>query len=136
ALREHGVNRALVEFGGDIAVSDPPPGQRGWRVRLTEAAGAPPSLLVANAAISTSGDGAQFVDIEGERYSHVIDPRTGVALHDGVVATVIAARGRLSDPLATVLGVLGPEAAQPFLDRYFPDVRAYVRRIEYPGAPD
>jgi thiamine biosynthesis lipoprotein len=133
-LRDHGVTRALVELGGDLVVGDPPPGRRGWEIRLADAAGAPPAVELANAAISTSGDAAQFVEIDGERHSHVIDPRTGLALKDRVVATIIAPSGTLSDGLSTLAGVLGPHAAPPFLRLHFPTVTAYVRRLGA-GAP-
>jgi thiamine biosynthesis lipoprotein len=133
-LRDHGVTRALVELGGDLVVGDPPPGSRGWEIRLADAAGAPPVVELANAAISTSGDAAQFVEIDGVRHSHVIDPRTGLALKDRVVATVIAPSGTLSDGLSTLAGVLGPDAAPPFLRHHFPTATAYVRRLGA-GAP-
>ena len=59
-------------------------------------------------AVAT-GQRGQGVEIGGERYSHVIDPRTGVALRHSVAATVIAPSGVLSDGLSTLLGVLGPD---------------------------
>jgi thiamine biosynthesis lipoprotein len=132
-LREHGVTRALVEMGGDIVVGDPPPGRSGWEVRIADAGGAPPVIQIAGAAISTSGDAVQWVEIGGARYSHVIDPRTGLALRESATATVIAPSGVLSDGLSTLLGVLGPEEAPQFLREHFPGVRAWVRRIEPPA---
>jgi thiamine biosynthesis lipoprotein len=132
ALREHGITRALVEMGGDIVVGAPPPGRSGWDIRIADAGGAPSVVEIAGAAISTSGDAVQWVEIGGERYSHVIDPRTGVALRHSVAATVIAPSGVLSDGLSTLLGVLGPDEAPDFLREHFPGVRAWVRRIEPP----
>jgi thiamine biosynthesis lipoprotein len=132
-LRDHGVTRALVELGGDIVVSDPPPGRSGWEIRIADAGGAPSVVEIAGAAISTSGDAVQWVEIGGERYSHVIDPRTGVALRRSATATVISRSGILSDGLSTLLGVLGPEEGPRLLREHFPGVRAWVRRVEPPA---
>src|SRR4029079_13176638 len=71
-LREHGVKSALFEAGGDIVVSDPAPGKRGWEIELPDGH----KKRLANAAISTSGDTVHFLEVNGVRYSHVIDPRT------------------------------------------------------------
>lgn len=128
-LRRHGVARALVEFGGDIAAGAPPPRRSGWPIRIDDPAGAPPVVELANGAISTSGDAVQFVVIDSVRYSHVIDPRTGTALTSHTAATVIAPSGVLSDALATTLGVLGPEAGTRFMREHYPNLTYYVRRL-------
>jgi thiamine biosynthesis lipoprotein len=122
-LRQHGVPRALVAGGGDIVAGDPPPGARGWRV---DAPGASPGFAarasaLARAALATSGPTAQFVVIDGARYSHVVDPRTGIGVTKPVVARVIARDGATADALATALAVLGPDDARGLLAR-FPDV--------------
>ena len=122
-LREHGVARALVGGGGDIVAGDPPPGARGWRVDVP---GASPGFAarasaLTRAALATSGPTAQFVVIDGTRYSHVVDPRTGVAVTKPFVAHVIARDGATADALATALGVLGLEDGRGLLAR-FPDV--------------
>jgi len=65
--------------------------------------------LLRRAAISTSGDSEQHAEIGGVRYSHVVDPRTGIALTGRRSVTVVARRGTLSDALATAASVLGPE---------------------------
>jgi FAD:protein FMN transferase len=129
-LRDHGLPRALVEFGGDIAAGEPPPDKGGWEIRLDDPAGAPPVIELANAAISSSGDAAQFVVIEGVRYSHVVDPRNGMPLTGRTAATVIAPHALLSDPLATTVGVLGPEEGPRFLREHYPGLTLYVRRLD------
>lgn len=122
SLRAHGCARALVALAGDIAVGEPPPGRDGWRITLAgqiaETAGvadpaapadsakvAAPAdglvLLLRNAAVSTSGDESQFIEIGGRRYSHIIDPRTGLGGPGGLVVTVVAPRGAWADALAT-----------------------------------
>jgi len=104
ALKANGVSSALVQAGGDIVISDPPPNQHGWSVLIPGNAGLTP---YSNCAISTSGDSEQFVIINGIRYSHIVDPRTGVGLTNQISATVIAESGLLSDPLATAFCVMG-----------------------------
>lgn len=127
-LRDHGVTRALVEAGGDIVVGDAPPGQRGWRIDTARADAAFRSRAgqLTHAALATSGATAQFVEIDGVRYSHVIDPRTGLGLTNRVVARVIAYDAMTADALATALTVLGPQGARDLL-RQFPDVLVSIQ---------
>lgn len=110
-LRQFGITRALVSGGGDLAVSGPPPGKRGWRIELTSVdASAPPEfLLLANAALATSGDVFQFVELNGKRYSHIVDPRTGVGLTDQSLVNVVARDCMTADSFATAVSVLGRE---------------------------
>jgi thiamine biosynthesis lipoprotein len=125
-LRDHGVRSALFEAGGDIVVSDPPPGADGWRVELPASeSGAPAALTLANAAVSTSGDTIQYVEINGRRYSHVVDPRTGLGLSEHFISTVTAPRGLMSDPLSKVATILGPERGMKVL-KTFAGVKAWV----------
>jgi thiamine biosynthesis lipoprotein len=102
ALRRAGIRSALVAVSGDVVMSDPPPGQTGWRVKVQ---GEVHSL--ANAAVSTSGDEFQFVEIDGVKYSHIVDPRTGLPLRDSVPVSVIARTGIEADSLATAYAVQG-----------------------------
>jgi thiamine biosynthesis lipoprotein len=112
-LVKHGVTRALVASSGDIVAGDPPPGESGWKVEVAslEAPGAPPPevLLLAHRGVSTSGDAFQFVEIEGVRYSHVIDPKTGLGMTDHSLVTVVGPDGLTADGLDTTVDVLGPE---------------------------
>ena len=119
-LRSRGVTRALVESGGDIVVADAPPDRAGWRIDVPGADRefAARAAQLTNAALSTSGPAAQFVEIGGVRYSHVIDPRTGLGLTNSITAHVIASDGATADALSTALTVLGPEAGAPILRRF------------------
>ena len=105
-LRSLGVRRALIAVSGDIAAGDAPPGTKGWRIGLEPAGG---EILLRNAAVSTSGDTEQVREIEGVRYSHIIDPKTGLGLRSEIAVTVIARRGLDADPIATAVSVLGEE---------------------------
>jgi thiamine biosynthesis lipoprotein len=119
-LKQHGIASALVAAGGDIVVSAPPPGAKGWTIGILPLSTAPADnstkLLLRDAAASTSGDREQFVEIGGKRYSHIIDPRTGMALTGHASVTVVAQRGIDSDSLATAVSVLGPERGLALID--------------------
>jgi thiamine biosynthesis lipoprotein len=119
-LGKYGVTRALVAAGGDIAVRDAPPGAEGWKVAIaplsSEEGAAGPWLLLKDGAASTSGDAEQFVVIDGKRYSHIVDPRTGVGLVGRMSATVVARNGITADSLTKVVAVLGPEKGFPIIE--------------------
>ncbi len=136
-LKKHGVTRALVAAGGDIAVSGPPPGAEGWRVAVAQLVGveksAPGNLILHDAAVSTSGDASQGVEIDGKRYSHIVDPRTGVALVGRMGVTVVAPDGITADSLTKVVAVLGPAQGIPII-RETPGVSARVVRQTDAGA--
>ena len=113
-LKAEGIASALVAGSGDIVVSGPPPGRDGWTIAvapiLAESDGrAGRAILLKDAAVSTSGDAEQFVEIGGVRYSHVIDPSTGIGLTERRSVTAIAPEGSLADGLDTAACVLGPE---------------------------
>lgn len=119
-LREQGIARALIDASGDIGVSDPPPGKKGWTIGIVPLGGRqnPPSryILLRNQAVTTSGDAFQHVSINGTRYSHIVDPRTGLGLTTRQSATVIASDCTAADSLATALCVLGPEKGQKLIE--------------------
>jgi len=118
-LRQCGIQRALIEGGGDVAVSDAPPGKAGWRFELSslDASNAPPVrfLTLKNVAISTSGDLYQRLEIEGKRYSHIVDPHTGIGLTDHSLVNVIAPESITADSLTKVVSVLGPQKGLQFI---------------------
>lgn len=115
-----GINAALVDASGDVVASGPPPGEAGWRINVAplEAGGRDGArLLLVNAAVTTSGDAHQGVVIDGRRYSHVVDPRTGLGVAGRTAATVIAPDGATADALATAASVLGPVEGVAAIDR-------------------
>jgi thiamine biosynthesis lipoprotein len=81
-LQGRGVRSCMVAGSGDMAMGAAPQGGEGWRIRIAALEGASGEgevLTLSNQGIATSGDVNQFVEVDGVRYSHVIDPRTGWA---------------------------------------------------------
>ena len=120
-LRErHGLRHALVDVSGDVVCGDPPPGRPGWRIATVslQPQGTPTShLIVSNCSVSTSGDAFQFIEIEGIRYSHILDPRTGLGTTKPMRATVVAPDGITADALATAACLLEPDAALRLIEQ-------------------
>ncbi len=113
-LRKRGITAAMIDASGDIGVSGPPPGSPGWRIEVAPldptATGAErQTLVLVDAAVTTSGDARQGVEIDGIRYSHIVDPRTGIGVVGPTAVTVIANDCTTADALATAASVLGPE---------------------------
>ena len=127
-LRQYGLHRAVVQAGGDTAVGDPPPGKPGWEIKIRTftrpgAEDALTTLILANRAVSTSGDLYQHIEIGGTRYSHILSLKTGLGLTKSIACTVIAPDCTTSDALATAMCVLDPEAGTR-LAAALPDIEA------------
>jgi thiamine biosynthesis lipoprotein len=120
-LRAHGIRRALVSGGGDLVVSAAPAGQKSWRIEVAplDVPNAPPKkfVLLSHAALATSGDVFQHVELNGKRYSHIVDPRTGIGLTDHSLVTIVAPNCTTADALATAVSVLGPTKGSKLVER-------------------
>ena len=124
AIREQGVAISLVSAGGDMVLGDPPPGTDGWPIDVP---GEDSPRTLANVALSISGDTARFTVIDGVRYSHIVDPRTGIGVTTRQMALVIAPSGLVSDPLATAGCIMERDDFLLLVERT-PSVRAEVFR--------
>jgi thiamine biosynthesis lipoprotein len=133
-LSRFGIRSALVSGGGDLQVSGPPPGKKGWTVELPplDAANAPAAqnILLTDAALSTSGDLFQRLEINGRRYSHIVDPRTGIGLTDHSLVSVIAPDDFTADSLTKVMSVMSPADALEFIKK---TPKIAVRIVRKPG---
>ena len=128
ALQASGVTRALINGGGDLLASEAPPGFRGWRVGLVgldKQAEVKDSIWLSCSAVATSGDLWQYVDIDGRRYSHLIDPKTGLGLTQRSTVSVVAPRAIDADALASAVSVMGPEKGMRLLSTR-PDVEGRI----------
>jgi thiamine biosynthesis lipoprotein len=129
ALGARGVRSALVAVSGDLAFSDAPPGERGWRIRIHSAdpavLGVPDVLELTNRAVSTAGSSEQHADINGRRYSHIIDPSSRMGLVDDLTVTVVAPHGLEADGLDTAASILGAERGLALIESH-PDAAALI----------
>ena len=123
---------ALVAGSGDISIGDPPPDKPGWIIAVAPLDATGPAsrhLLVHNVGVSTSGDELQHAFIDGKRYSHVVDPHTGIALTVHSANTVVGPDCTTTDGMGTALSVMGPQAGIALIDR-LPGMAAYIARQE------
>lgn len=130
-IGQAGIQSALVEGGGDLAVSSAPPGQLGWRIQLDWGPDLSPAapLILSHGAVATSGDLYQALTLEGVVYSHILDPRTGWAVRHGRRASVVAPSGALADALASALCVTGAIGIEAFIEGA-PGVEASVLELD------
>lgn len=127
-LMDAGFPRSLVRASGDIAVHDPPPNEIGWKVAVAPLnPDDPPTIFLRlnRQAVSTSGESRQHFVHEGKRYSHLINPQTGIALTGRMSVTVVSPRATSADALASASAVLGPEPALKLVSQ-FAQTEAYL----------
>lgn len=124
---KYGIKEALVAAAGDIACGNPPPDKTAWDVDIAPIAKGqkPRRLHLANAAVSTSGDLEQFVVIGGVRYSHIVDPKTGLGITGRRSVTVIARRGVTADSLTKAVMLMPRDKALALVERT-PAAAAYI----------
>jgi thiamine biosynthesis lipoprotein len=133
-LRGRGARRALLSAGYSSVLALGGKG-RGWPVDLRPrlASRRVGRLWIKNGAVGTSGAGEQFFELDGQRYGHVIDPRTGRPAESVLGASVIAGDAATADALSTAFLIGGPALAQSCCETY-PDVLA-VLVLDEPGEP-
>ena len=121
-LSAQNIHLALVNASGDIVVSGAPPGVSGWSVGInipeTTDELLPRTLLLQNEAITTSGDVYQFIEHDGKRYSHIIDPRSGYGVTFQRNVTVIASDCITADWLATACSILPVKKAKKLVSLF------------------
>lgn len=130
-LKARGFSRVMIDGGGGVVVGDAPPGKAGWRIGIAslDPRNEPPSqyVILKNGAISTSGDAWQHVELEGKRYSHIVDRTTGLGLTDHSSVSIVAPTGTLSDVLSTTVAVLGPVKGLEYVEK-IEGVAAFIVR--------
>ena len=108
SLNESGVERCLIDAGGDLTLGKRPRGELGWKIEVGGKKHPDlPILSLENCSIATSGDSSQFVEINGSRFSHIMNPATGYGLKTLSQVTIIAENGMKADSLATACSVMG-----------------------------
>ena len=109
-LKSRYIKNALVDVSGDIVCIGMPPGTKGWTVAVnlpeSENELLPKPLLITNKAVTTSGDVYQYMEHDGKRYSHIVDPATGYGITSQRNVTVIMADGTTADWLTKACSIL------------------------------
>ena len=110
-LAEHGVSRALLDFGGSSWLAlGAPAGDPVWRVLLRDGRGGFAGVVsLRDASVSFSESFGEATEIEGKRYGHVIDPRTGWPVREPVAGVALAPDGTTAEALTKALVVLAPQ---------------------------
>jgi thiamine biosynthesis lipoprotein len=117
-LQQAGAASALVNLAGDLSILGAQPGNEPWRVGIRhprKAGVAIASLPVRSGAIATSGDYERFVEVDGVRHCHVLDPRTGRSARGFQSVTVHAASCMVAGSASTIAMLKGREAGLEWL---------------------
>ena len=134
-VRKYAVNNACINLGGNIYVRGAPADRNAWKVGVqhprnkAEILG---YLELKDESTATSGDYERFIEIKGKRYSHIVDPRTGMPVKDVVAVTIVAPTGTAVDALSTSVFVLGLEKGMNLV-KSIPGVDAMIACQENDG---
>ncbi|MDX1638584.1 MAG: FAD:protein FMN transferase [Balneolaceae bacterium] len=137
ALNQQGVTDYLVNIGGEMRVSGHPDGGPSWKVAIQKPepgsrdGQAHVTIQLSKGGLATSGDYRRFLDIDGQRYPHILDPETGRPVQtDLASATIIAPTSMQADGLATACLVLGLQKAQELIAGIPGTKGLFIQRIE------
>lgn len=116
-LREHGVKSALLDFGGQVlALGVPTAEEVGWEIGVAHPSSRATEIakirVPSGYSVATTSQSERFVEVDGDRFGHVLDPRTGLPVPAWGSVTVVAPDPVTADVLSTALFVMGPEAGR------------------------
>jgi thiamine biosynthesis lipoprotein len=115
-LKTKNIVNALVDVSGDIVTMGAPPNTNGWTVGVNVPEKTDEllnqNLLITNKAVTTSGDVYQYMEHDGKRYSHIVNPRTGYGITSQKNVTVIANDGTTADWLTKACSILSIRKAK------------------------
>ncbi|WP_439559293.1 FAD:protein FMN transferase [Dyadobacter sp.] len=124
-LKKLGITSAMMDAGGKIVMTNPPPGTDGWNITISNGSDSLKTIKLANTSLATSGPTYRYMEYKGVRYSHIVDPETGIGLLFHVRTTAICDGGTISDALATAFSVAGIEKSKKMLKR-FPGTKVWL----------
>ncbi|MEG0851763.1 MAG: FAD:protein FMN transferase [Flavobacterium sp.] len=127
-MQQLNVNAGIVNASGDMATWGTQPDNAAWRIGITNPLSANKSLKIIevnNAAITTSGDYEKYVEFNDKRYSHIINPKTGMPASGLISVTVIGENAETANGLSTSIMVLGHEKGLELLKNY-PDYACLI----------
>lgn len=126
-LNALGYASVLVDAGGDLTISAPPAGKPGWEIEINSGTNQDSlsGFIISNAGVATSGASYRFLERKGRKYSHIVNPRTGIGLQHHIRTTVIASSGTQADALSTAVSIAGIRKSRKILKK-FPDVKIWL----------
>jgi len=137
-LLSQGITTALIDGGGDIYTLGTPPDASGWKIHVRSRRNRPLNLdyfdidtkvwstqqeqeklvYLSHRAIASSGNTYKHLEWQGEKYSHIINPKTGVGMRHNDIINVEAPSCALADALSSTLSVLTPKRGEKFLKKF------------------
>jgi len=117
-LRQRHVKSAIIDIGGEVLTVGRSPQGRPWRVgiRNPRGKGIIETMELQDLAVSTSGDYEKFFIVDGKRYPHIINPKTGLPAQEYASVSVVADNATYADAVSTAIAVMGPFVGVDFLD--------------------
>ena len=129
ALKRNGIKRALVNAGGDLYALGKAPQQGGWSIGIQDPRDEDKIIdiiKVEDKAVATSGDYRRYFTLEGKRFSHIVNPKTGLTVQDVPMSvTIVGPDGTTTDALSTGVFVLGPEEGMKLIES-LPEVEGMI----------
>lgn len=135
-FRKYGINNFYIDAGGDVYVGGLNCENKLWRIGIRDPRDRSQLMdviLLTNSAVTTSGNYEQFLDIQGRRFSHIINPKTGYPQENVVSATVITGNAADADALSTALTVLGADKGIKLIESLDGDFEALVMTQDVNG---
>lgn len=119
-LQEMGIASGMVNAGGDLIAWGTEENGAPWKIAIADPSKQKQVLAwleLSDKAVVTSGDYERFVEIEGKRYAHIIDPRSGYPVQGLTSVTIICPDAEIADALATTVFVLGKEEGMALIEK-------------------
>ncbi|TVZ39186.1 thiamine biosynthesis lipoprotein [Alteromonadaceae bacterium 2753L.S.0a.02] len=118
-FRDEGIANYIIELGGELAISGTNPKGVPWRIGIEQPTlaqtGVMQAISIESGGIATSGDYRNYFEVDGQRYSHTINPFTGRPItHTLASITLVSRTAAEADALATALNVMGPQKGYDF----------------------
>lgn len=124
-LKSYGIKSGMIDAGGKLALMDAPPGEKGWKIVISSGRDSIETIEYSNVGMATSGPTYRYLEYNGKRYSHIVDPKTGIGLLYHVRTTVISPTSVEADALATAFSVSGIKEGKKYLKR-FPNNKVWL----------
>jgi thiamine biosynthesis lipoprotein len=118
-MKEAGIRNALISAGGDIYAMGTPPGKESWRIGIRhprDRSDLLGILALKDRAVATSGDYENFFEVDGKRYCHIMDTRTGRPVRGIMSVTILADTSAEADALATAVFPLGADKGMKLIE--------------------